>query len=86
MLSPKNYAEMTTEELASEEKRMKSQKIITAIFIGFIVGIAIYAATVKKSFFLTTFLLFLAGLMGSRSAQNVKNLQAEINRRNTNLS
>ncbi len=77
---------MSTEELASEEKRMKSKKIITVVCIGFIVGIAIYAATHKKGFFLTIVLLAFAALIGSRSAQNIKNLQAEINRRNTNLS
>ncbi len=76
---------MTTEELALEEKRMKSQKIITAVGIGFIVGIAIYAATHKKGFFLTIALLSFTALIGSRNAQNVKNLKTEISRRNANL-
>ncbi len=76
---------MTTEELALEEKRMKSQKIITAVGIGFIVGIVIYAATHKKGFFLTIALLAFAALIGSRNAQNVKNLKTEISRRNANL-
>ncbi len=85
MLASKDYSQMTTEELASEEKRMKSQKIITAVCIGFLVGIAIYAAAIKKSFFLTIALLFFAALIGSRSAQNLKNLQEEISRRNPSL-
>ena len=44
MFSSKDYSKMTLEELVSEEKKMKSQKITIAVFIGFVVGFAIYAS------------------------------------------
>ena len=75
---------MTLEELVSEEKKMQSQKIITVVFVGLLAGIAIYAAT-HKSFLLTVILLIASFLIGSRHSQNLKNIQAEINRRGTAL-
>lgn len=82
MLSNKDYANMTLEELVSEEQKMKSQKITTAVFIGVLFGIAVYAAT-HKSFILPVALMAFAFMMGSRYSQNMKNIQTEISRRNT---
>ncbi len=82
MLSNKNYSKMTLAELVSEEKKMKSQKITTAVFIGLLVGIAVYAAT-HKSFILPVILLIFSFLIGSRYSQNLKSIQAEIRRRDT---
>ena len=73
---------MTLEELLSEEKKMKSQKAITAIVIGLLVGVAIYAAT-HKSFLLPVILLIVSFQIGYRNAQNLKSIQEEISRRNT---
>ena len=84
MLTSKDYAKMTREELESEEKKMNAQKITTAVFIGVLVGIAVYSAT-HKGFILPVILLISAYLMGSRHAQNMKGIQAEISRRDTVL-
>lgn len=73
---------MTLEELVSEQGKMESQKTTTAVFIGFLVGIAIYAATHHK-FILTVILLLFSYWIGHKNAQNRKNIQAEISRRNT---
>ncbi|RDB05809.1 hypothetical protein DVG78_11595 [Runella aurantiaca] len=83
MLSNKDYSKMTLEELGSEEKKIKSQKIPTALFIGFLVGIAIWSATHKGGFFLTVGLLIFALIIGSRYSKNLKSIQAEISRRDT---
>ena len=83
MFSSKDYSKMTLDELVSEEKKLKSQKTITAVFIGFLVGIAVYSATHKGSFILTISLLIFALLIGSRYSQNLKSIQAEISRRDT---
>lgn len=72
---------MTLDELGSEEKKLKSQKITTAIFIGFIVGLAVWSATHKGGFVLTIGLLIFALLIGSRYSKNLKGIQAEISRR-----
>ncbi|WP_310587582.1 hypothetical protein [Larkinella knui] len=71
---------MTLDELVSEEKKLKSQKTILAVFIGFIVGIAIYSAT-NKGFLLPVILLIFSFLIGSSYSKNLKGIQAEINRR-----
>lgn len=81
MPNTQDYAKMTLEELMEEEKKMKSQRIITALFIGFLIGIAVYSA-VYKGFVLTVILLVVAFLIGRRHSQSLKNIQAEINRRN----
>ena len=71
---------MTLEELVSEEKKMKSQKNTTAVFIGVLLGIAVYAA-IHKGFILPVILLIFSFLIGSRTSQNLKSIQAEISRR-----
>lgn len=82
MLSSKDYSKMTLEELVSEEKKMNSQKITIAVFIGMLIGIAVYSAT-HKGFVLPVVLLIFSFLIGSRDSQNRKRIQAEISRRNT---
>ena len=80
MLTNKDYTQRTIEELVSEEKKMKSGKVTTALFIGLLVGIAVYSAT-HKGFILPIILLIAAFAIGYRESENRKNLQAEINRR-----
>jgi uncharacterized membrane protein YbjE (DUF340 family) len=74
---------MTTAELVAAEQKMKSQKITTAVLVGAIMGIAVYAATHKKGFILTILLMIFAFLIGSRFTKNLQLIQAEISRRNT---
>ncbi|WP_461075204.1 hypothetical protein [Spirosoma flavus] len=73
---------MTLEELVAEEKRLKSQKITVAVFVGLVVGTAVYAAT-HKGFILTVLLLVFSFQIGSRYSNNLKGIQSEISRRNT---
>jgi VIT1/CCC1 family predicted Fe2+/Mn2+ transporter len=82
MLSKKDYSNMTLEELVSEEKKLKSQKTTTAVFMGVLVGIAVWSAT-HKGGFLTFILLFFTILIGSRYSRNLKGIQEEISRRDT---
>ena len=71
MLSAKDYSKMTLDELVLQEKRMKSQKIITALVIGFFVGVAIWSATHKGGFILSIGLLAFALFIGSRHSKNL---------------
>ncbi len=82
MLSSKDYSKMTLEELVSEEKKMNAQKITTAVFIGVLIGIAVYSA-IHKGFALPIILLIFSFLIGFRNSQNMKSIQAEISRRDT---
>lgn len=81
MFSSKDYSKMTLNELVSEEKKLNSQKIPVALLAGFIVGLAVWSATGKGGFMLTIGLLFSAFWIGSRYSNNLKGIQAEINRR-----
>jgi len=83
MFSTKDYSKMTPDELVSEEKKLKSQKIMIALLVGLIVGIAIWSATHKGGLFLTFGLLTLPFLIGSRYSKTLKSIQAEISRRDT---
>ena len=83
MFSSKDYSKMTLDELVSEEKKVKSQQIPFAVFMGLLIGIAIWSATHKGSFFLTTGSMILALSIGSRHSKNMKGVQAEITRRDT---
>lgn len=83
MFSPKDYAKMTPNQLASEEKKLKSQKIVIALLVGFMLGIAIWSATHKWGTFLTFGLLILSLLIGSRYSKILKGIEAEISHRNT---
>lgn len=81
MLTNKDYTTLTPEELVSEKKKMASQKNITAVLMGLLIGISVWSAT-HNGGFLTYILLFSAILIGRGYSQNSKNLEAEITRRN----
>lgn len=83
MFSSKDYSKMTRDELVSEEKKMKSQKITTAVLIGILFGIAVWSATHKGGFILTIILLAFSYFIGSRYSKNLASLQAEISQRDT---
>lgn len=83
MFSNKDYAKMTLADLLSEEDKMKAQKKTTTVLAGVIVGGAIWSATHKGGFYFTVLLLLIALGLGFRSVQILKNIQAEISRRNT---
>lgn len=81
MLSNKDYSHMTLDELVSEEKKMNSRKIPFALFIGGLVGVAVWSATHNGGFVVTVILLISAVLSGSVYSRNLKGVQAEISRR-----
>ena len=83
MFSNKDYSKLTLEELMSEKRKLKSQQIPSALFIGFLVGIAVWSATHHGSIFLTTGLLVLALWAGSVYSKKQKNIEAEISRRDS---
>lgn len=73
---------MTLEELVAAQGKLKSQKTFTAVFIGFLVGVAIYSAT-HKGFLLPVALLIFSFLIGNNYSKNVRSIQEEISRRDT---
>lgn len=55
-----DYSTITLVELRAAEKKQKSYRIPSALFLGFLVGIAVFAA-VKGKFFLV--IIVLAGVI-----------------------
>ena len=82
MLTDKDYSKMTLDELVSEEKKMNSQKTLTAALIGLFVGVAFWSA-IDRNFVLTVGMLIFAFLISSSYNKKRKSIQAEISRRNT---
>ena len=80
MFPTTDYSNMTREELASEEKKMNSQKTTTALLIGVAVGVAVWSAT-HHGGLLTYGLLGLAVVVGYRASHARKRLQIELQRR-----
>ncbi len=83
LLDKKDYSKLTVEELMSKEQKVNSLKIPTALLVGFIIGVAVWAATHNWGFLTTIFLLGFALLIAKWSSQNIKNIKDEINRRNS---
>ena len=81
MFSSKDYSALSLEELVVEEKKVKAQKVTVAVFVGLMVGVAVWSATHKGGFFLTSLLLLLAFWIGRSHSQNLQRIQAEISRK-----
>lgn len=83
MPSNKEYTTMTLEELALQEKKLKSQRTMMAVLIGVFFGLAVWAATHNTGFLITVILLVFPLYLGNKQSQNLKSIQAEINGRAT---
>lgn len=73
---------MTLDELVSEEKKVDSQKILAAGLIGLFAGVAFWSA-IDGKFANTGVMLLFAYIISSSYNKKLKNIKAEISRRNT---
>lgn len=83
MSENKDYAQLTRDELLIEEKKIKRMELVSAVVIGFLLGIMIYG-TVRKGFgFLHIFipLLLISGIVKNSKSQRQKlnEIREEIN-------
>lgn len=62
-------SKLTNDQLIIESKKLKSNTIITAVLIGFIIGIAIYSVMVNGLGFFALIPLFLAYKMAKNSTK-----------------
>jgi hypothetical protein len=78
MLDSKDYATMTLEELVIEGKKVKKKQTISAVIIGFSVGVMIYGL-VKNGFgFIYVFIPLLLVSIIYRGSKNLKKNLYEI--------
>jgi hypothetical protein len=85
MSSIKDYSKMPPEELSAEEKKLKRSEILSAVLVGFLVGIMIYGVAANGFGFLYTVipLVLIAGIVkGSQNQKSrLKEIRAEIESR-----
>lgn len=60
---------------------MKTQRTTTAVIIGVIVGVAVWAASHNQGFLFPVILMLIALAIGRKFSGDLKNVQAEITRR-----
>jgi F0F1-type ATP synthase assembly protein I len=83
----KDYSKLTLEELLTEEKKIKKSELISAVLIGFLIGVMVYGVA-KSGFgflYLAIPLLLIAGVYKNSQIQKhrLKKIQTEINNKNT---
>jgi len=85
-MEPKTLTELSEQELLLKIKKIKTDKIVDAVIIGFTIGIVVYSA-VKNGFgFFTFFPLILTYMIIRNSANNKileKEIQKELESRNS---
>lgn len=80
-MDKKKISDLTDQEILDKKKKLKSNQIISAVLIGFLVGIAVYSTINKGLGFFTFFPLFFIFLIAkNKSDLNIINL--EIKNRN----
>ena len=82
-MSESNLNLLTDEELLGRKKKAKSSQIISAVLIGFLVGIAVYSTINKGIGFFTFFPLFFVFLL-IKNSSDIKSIEQEIKKRNLN--
>lgn len=78
-MKPENLTELSDQELLQKVNKIRSNRIIDAVIIGFTIGVVIYSA-VKNGFGFFTFFTLLLTYIIVRNSKNNKILEKEIQR------
>lgn len=80
-MKQKELSELTDQELLDEAKKMRSNPIMNAVFIGFLIGIVIYSIIENSLGFFTLIPLFLIYklLKNSKKSKALEELLKERN-------
>jgi len=82
MSDTKDYSKLTPEELSAQEKKLKRSEILSAVLVGFLVGVMIFGIAKNGFGFLYIFIpvLLIVGIVKNSQTQksNLKEIQAEI--------
>ena len=84
----KDYANMTLKELSTAEQKLKRSEILSAVLVGFLVGVMIFGVAKNGFGFLYIFIpiLLIVGIVKNSKTQknNLKEIREEIASRKTN--
>ena len=82
MSDTKDYSKMTPEELSAAEKKLKRSEFVSAVLVGFLVGIMIFGVAKNGFGFLYIFIpvLLIVGIVKNSQTQkrNLNEIRAEI--------
>ncbi|BAP31226.1 uncharacterized protein CHSO_2189 [Chryseobacterium sp. StRB126] len=81
-MAEKELNELTDQELLAKKGKAKSDKIITAVLIGFSIGIAVYGGVTYGIGFFTLFPLIFAIFLGTQWNRRNQALERELESRN----
>ncbi|WP_312135943.1 hypothetical protein [Sphingobacterium sp.] len=80
-MDKKNLSHLTDQEILDKKKKLKSNQIISAVLIGFLVGIAVYSTVNKGLGFFTFFPLFFIFLI-AKNKSDLNTINLEMKNRN----
>jgi len=80
-MDKKKLSDLTDQEILDKKKKLKTNQIISAVLIGFLVGIAVYSTINKGLGFFTFFPLFFIFLI-AKNKSDLNNINLEIKNRN----
>ena len=72
MTEEKDYTQLTLKELLAEEKKIKGQEIIGAVFIGFLVGVMLFGLIMNGFSLLYTAIPLLIIAAVAKNGQTLK--------------
>lgn len=81
-MEPRNLSTYTDEELLKEAKKIRTDAIINAVFIGFLIGIVFYSVVNKSFRFLTIIPLYFAYKLFNKPKIDSKELERLLKERN----
>lgn len=81
-MKEKDLSELTDQELLDKKQKLKSGKIINAVLIGFLIGIAVYSSVKYGIGFFTIFPLIFVLILTTQWKKNDQSINRELESRN----
>ncbi|RXM53195.1 MULTISPECIES: hypothetical protein [unclassified Chryseobacterium] len=81
-MAEKELNQLTDQELIEKKNKSKSDKIISAVLIGFLIGVAVYGSVTHGIGFFTFFPLGFALFLGTQWNKRNQALEKELESRN----
>lgn len=81
-MKEKDLSELTDQELLDKKQKLKSGKIISAVLIGFLIGIAVYSSVKHGIGFFTIFPLIFVLILTTQWKKNDQSINRELESRN----
>lgn len=81
-MKEKDLSELSDQELLDKKQKLKSSKIINAVLIGFLIGIAVYSSVKHGIGFFTIFPLIFILILTTQWKKNDQSINKELESRN----